>query len=170
MVKLRPVDVAMIAIAAVILVVIAVFGFPAAPGSNDGDKVTTTLVIDFWGTAAPLNPGNTTTWEKVGGTWQATTEAHNDTVNDRWVLKNISSGANCYLQLLAGASIGGFAVVTDNQTLGMLVTSIAGLVNQEGGGPGWQYYVNEVYANRACNMVGVENGDIVEWKYRPLVG
>jgi hypothetical protein len=166
MVKLKGKDIALIAIAAVIIVVIVAFGFPSPGGS--GGQVTATLTIDFVDADALFNPGNMTTWEKVGGSWQATTESNAN--HSVWVFKNVTSESNCYLQLLAASSIGGFKVVTDNQTLGILVTSIAGLTNQLSGGPGWQFYVNGAYANRACNLVGVESGDRIEWKYMPLAG
>jgi hypothetical protein len=164
MVKLKGKDIALIAIAAVMIVVIAAFGFPSPAGS--GGQVTTTMIIDFEDSDAPLNPGNRTTWEMVGGSWKATTESNAN--HSVWVFKNVTSGSNCYLQLLAASSIGGFQVATDNQTLGMLVTSIAGLTNQLGGGPGWQFWVNGVYANRSCNQIGIEDGDTVEWRYKPL--
>jgi len=129
-----------------------------------GETVIATLVIDFVDAAAPLNPGNLTTWEKVGNTWQITTETNAG--HSEWVFKNVTSGYKCYQQLMTVASIGEFGVITVNQTLGVFVTSIAGLANQEGGGPGWQYYVNGVYANRACNIIPVGNGDQVVWKYQ----
>jgi len=164
--KLKPKDLVLIAIVIVIIVVIAVFAFPNLEGSEE--DVTTTLSIDFVDTPSPMNPGNVTTWEMVDGEWQATTEAN--TGHSIWVFKNISTGSNCYLQLVEAASIASFQVETQNQTLGLLVTSIAGLTNQLGGGPGWQFYVNGVYGNRACNVITIADGDNVEWKYMPLAG
>ncbi|MDD1756231.1 MAG: DUF4430 domain-containing protein [Methanomassiliicoccales archaeon] len=164
--KLKRTDLALIAIVIVIIVIIAVFAFPDLSGSED--DVTTDLSIDFVDTAAPIHPGNITTWEMVSGEWQATTVENSG--HSVWTFKNITSGSNCYLQLMEAASIADFAVGTQNQTLGLLVTSIADLTNQVGGGPGWQFYLNGVYGNRACNMISIANGDSVEWKYTPLAG
>jgi hypothetical protein len=164
--KLTGKDLVLIAIAAVIIVVIAAFAFPDLGGSEE--DVTTTLSIDFVNTAAPLHPGNLTTWEKVDGEWRTTTVANSD--HSVWVFKNVTSESNCYQQLIEAAYIANFQVTTDNQTLGLLVTSIAGFTNQVGGGPGWQFYVNGVYGNHACNVIPIADGDNVEWKYTPLAG
>ena len=164
--KLKRTDLVLIAIVAVIIVIIAAFAFPDLGGSEE--DVTTTLTIDFIDTDAPLNPGNATTWEMVDGDWQATTVENSG--HSVWTFKNITSGSNCYLQLIEAASIADFEVETQNQTLGLLVTSIAGLTNQVGGGPGWQFYLNGVYGSRACNVIAIANSDIVEWKYMPLAG
>ena len=51
---------------------------------------------------------------------------------------------------------------------GVLIESIAGVQNQNNGGPGWQYYVNGVYANRSCSLYYLSNGGTVVWKYEPL--
>ena len=164
--KIKPKDLVLIAIVVVIVVVIALFAFPDLGGSDE--DVTTDLTINFVDTAAPLNPGNITTWEMVGGEWQATTVANAG--HSIWVFKNVSSESNCYMQLMEAASIADFHVGTQNQTLGLLVISIADLTNQDGGGPGWQFWVNGVYGNRASNVIPIADGDDVEWKYMPLAG
>ncbi len=164
--KLQTKDLVMIAIAVVIIVIIAAFAFPDMSGSEE--DVTTDLTIDFVNTPAPIHPGNLTTWQKVDGEWLNTSVANEG--HSVWVFKNVTSGSNCYLQLMEAASIAHFDVETEEQTLGLLVTSIAGLTNQMGGGPGWQFYVNDVYGNHACNVIPIANGDNVEWKYMPLAG
>ncbi|QLH75261.1 MAG: DUF4430 domain-containing protein [Methanomassiliicoccales archaeon] len=159
--KLSSKDVVLVALAAVIISVIVLFGFPAN-GDNEGE-VTTDITIDFIDGAPSLNPGNLTTWTFIDGEWNVTSVDNGG--HTVWVFKGISSGPNCYLQLMAAAEVGGFIVGEESQPLGTLITSIAGVEN-EIPGAGWQYYVNGVYANRACNFVDIKDGDEVVWKFQ----
>jgi hypothetical protein len=135
-----------------------------------GDTVTSTLTIDFVGASSPTDPGNLTTWKKVGGEWAKTSVANNG--HSVWVFENITSKPTCYAQLLVAEGIARF---TDTNTPylglgGIIIDGMAGLENQKNGGPGWQYYLNGVYANRSCSLNYLSNGDTVLWMYKPLAG
>jgi hypothetical protein len=159
--KLKIKDAVLIVIALVIVAVIVVFGFPN-PGPT-GITVTTTLSIDFSEWQAPAYSGNLTTWTKVDGSWTITSVPNDG--HGVWVFKNITSKSNCYEQLLAASSLAQFSVHVQNQTLGTLVDAIAGVENQHPGA-GWQYYLNGVYANRACNLNAINNGDEILWIFQ----
>jgi hypothetical protein len=143
--KLKVKDAVLIIIAVVIVAVIVVFGFPSQ--GLTGNTVTATLTIDFAASQAPAYAGNLTTWTKVDGSWA------------------ISTVPNCYEQLMAASSLGHFTMHVQNQTMGTFVDGIAGLHNQDPGA-GWQYYINGVYANRACNLNAIINGDEIIWIYQ----
>jgi hypothetical protein len=136
---------------------------------SKGETVTSTITLDFVNSAAPSDPGNLTTWKKVGGAWAKTSVANGG--HSVWVFENVTSGPTCLSQLWAAESIGGFG--DTNATYpgvgGVLIQSIAGLENQQGGGPGWQYYVNGTYSNRSLSLYYLANGDQVVWMYKPLV-
>ncbi|MDD1769658.1 MAG: DUF4430 domain-containing protein [Methanomassiliicoccales archaeon] len=134
-----------------------------------GETVTAIITIDFVGTASPSDPGNLTTWTKVNGVWTKSSVPNGG--HSIWVFVNVTSKPTCLAQLYAAEGIGGFG--DTNSTYagvgGVLINSIAGLENQMSGGPGWQYYVNGVYASRSCSLYYLSNGDQVVWMYKPLV-
>jgi len=135
-----------------------------------GDTVTATLTIDFVNAASPTDPGNLTTWKKVGGVWTKTSVANGG--HSVWVFENLTSKPSCFAQLQAAESIGGFRDTNSTYSLigGVKIESLAGLENQNGGGPGWQYWVDGVYANRSSSLFYLSNGDEVTWMYKPLAG
>jgi hypothetical protein len=135
-----------------------------------GTTVTTTLTIDFIDASAPTDPGNITTWSKVGNEWVKTSVANGG--HSVWVFENMTSKPTCYAQLLLAEEIGGFGDtnVSYSDIGGILIQGLAGLENQNNGGPGWQYYLNEKYATRSCSLTYLSNGDTVVWKYMPLAG
>ncbi len=134
-----------------------------------GETVTSTISVDFVNSASPTDPGNLTTWKQVNGIWTKISVANNG--HSIWVFENVTSKPSCLYQLYAAEGIGGFGDV--NATYpgvgGVLIQSIAGLENQMNGGPGWQYYVNGVYASRSLSLYYLSNGDHVIWMYKPLV-
>jgi hypothetical protein len=162
--KLKPVDLALIVLAVVIVIVAA--ALLLSTGGSTGDEVTTTVRLEFGspGVPSPINPGNDTVWTKVGNEWAVTSKPNSSGITT-WTFRNLTSGSNCYDQLMAAAKIGGFHVVADNQTMGTIVTEIANDANLEHESRAWQYYVNGVYANKACNKFAILNGDVVIWKY-----
>ncbi len=135
-------------------------------GGNTTATVTTKLTINLYDAPAPINQGNTTTWVKVGDSWTHTTYANEDG-GTIWVFENITGNSNCYDQLVNGSIIAGFNITSEQQPLGLIITSIADDGNLEHNGRAWQYFVNGVYANRACNVIAITDGDVVEWKYIP---
>jgi len=134
-----------------------------------GDTVKTTITIDFVGASAPTDPGNITTWTKIGSEWVKTSVANEG--HSVWVFENVTSKPTCYAQLQVVEGIGGFedTNVSYSEIGGILIQGLAGLENQNNGGPGWQYYLNGVYASRSCSLNYLSNGDIVIWMYKPLV-
>ena len=159
--KLTPKDVVLAIIAVVIVAVIVIFGFPSQ--GQTGSMVTATLTIDFAESHAPAYPGNLTTWSKVDGSW--TIASVPNAGHSIWVFENITSVSNCYGQLVAASNLGHFAMHVQNQTLGTFVDNIAGIQNEDPGA-GWQYYINGVYANRACNLNAISNGYDVRWIFQ----
>jgi hypothetical protein len=159
--KLKIKDAVLIIIAVVIVAVIVIFGFPSQ--GMTGNTVTATLTIDFAESQAPLYAGNLTTWTNVDGSWAVSTVTNGG--HSVWIFENVTSKSNCYEQLMKASSLGHFAIHVQNQTLGTFVDSIAGVQNQDPGA-GWQYYINGVYANRACNLNAISNGDEIMWIYQ----
>jgi hypothetical protein len=135
-----------------------------------GDTVTTMITIDFVGAASPTNPGNLTTWTKIDGSWLKTSVANNG--HSVWIFENVTSKPTCYAQLLVAEEIAGFSDSNASYSSlgGIIIQGMAGLDNQNNGGPGWQYYLNGMYANRSCSLNYLSNGDTVLWMYKPLVG
>jgi hypothetical protein len=135
-----------------------------------GQTVRSTITIDFVDSASPTDPGNLTTWTMVNGVWTKSSVPNDG--HSIWVFVNLTSRPTCFAQLHAAESIGGFADMNTSyaQVGGVLIVSLAGLENQYSGGPGWQYYVNGVYAQRSCSLYYLSNGDQVVWMYRPLAG
>jgi hypothetical protein len=135
-----------------------------------GTTVTTTLTIDFIDASAPTDPGNITTWNKVGSEWVKTSVANGG--HSLWIFENVTSKPTCYAQLLVAEAIGNFrdTNVPYSDIGGILIQGLAGLENQNNGGPGWQYYLNNKYATRSCSLTYLSNGDTVVWKYMPLAG
>lgn len=162
--KLRPRDYILIVLAVVIILVIALFGFPNT--GNTEVTVKSSLTIQFADAPAPMNQGKNTTWTMAGGSW-ASSVVNNTSGETVWIFENVTSKSNCYDQLVSASRVGAFDVGSQNQSLGLIVISIAGDSNLEFEGRAWQYYVNGAYANRACNIVTVANGDNVVWKYQP---
>jgi hypothetical protein len=162
--KLRPVDLALIALGVVIMIVAVVLLL--SNGGSTGTTVTTTVRLEFGssGVPAPIGQGNDTVWTKVGDEWAMTSKANSSGITT-WTFKNLTSSSNCYDQLMAAAKIGAFSVVAENQTMGTIVTAIAGDSNLEHENRAWQYYVDGVYANKACNKFAITNGDMVVWRY-----
>jgi hypothetical protein len=159
--KLKAKDAVLIIIAVVIVAVIVVFGFPSQ--GLTGNTVTATLTIDFVESSAPAYAGNLTTWTEVDGSWVIYTVPNGN--HSVWVFNNMTSKSNCYDQLMAASSLGQFTMHVQNQTLGTFVDSIAGVQNQDPGA-GWQYYINGVYANLACNLNAISSGDEILWIYQ----
>ena len=87
-------------------------------------------------------------------------------------IENITSKPTCYAQLQVAEGIGGFEDTNASYSVigGILIQGIGGLENQNNGGPGWQYYLNDVYALRSCSLTYLSNGDTVLWMYKPLAG
>ena len=162
--KLKKIDVALIAIAVVIIVAGAVY-YMSISGSSS-NTVTTTVKLDFGSSTvpAPFNQGNDTVWTQVEGTWTATTSPNASGVTT-WTFRDVTSGSNCYEQLLAAASIGKFHIDSENQALGIIVTGMANNTNLQHENRAWQYYVDGMYANKACNYYAIQNGDTVLWRY-----
>lgn len=162
--RLKPVDLALIALTVVIVIVATALMLPSSGGTSD--TVTTTVRIEFGsaGVPAPIDPGNDTVWTRDGNEWAMTSKA-NSSGTTTWTFRNLTSLSNCYDQLMAAARLGGFNVMSENQTLGLIVTEIAGDHNLEHEGRAWQYFVDGVYANKACNKFAIANGDLVVWRY-----
>jgi hypothetical protein len=158
-------DTILVGVAAVVIALAAAFYLSTLSGPSTA--VSTTLTIDFYSASSPINPGNTTTWTWDGSSWSVDTEV-NLSGNSVWIFKDLPSDSDCLSQLLAAKTAANFTVETETFPMGIKVNGIAGLVNQNGGGPGWQYYVNGVYANKACNLYTISNGDSVSWQYKPL--
>ena len=134
-----------------------------------GDTVTTTFTIDFMGADSPTDPGNLTTWTRTSEGWSKTSVANDG--HSVWVFANVTSKPTAFDQLKAAEKIGGFNDTNSPYGYigGIEIQSLAGLANSNSGGPGWQYYVNGVYANRSCSLYYLSNGDNVVWMYKPLV-
>jgi len=156
-----------IAVAAIIVIMMGALLFIYLQGGDTDEVVTADLTIEMYDAPASIHPGNRTVWTNESGTWKYVTEANNG--NTVWVFKNITSHSNCYDQLLVAANIAGFTVTTDNQTLGLLVTAIDDISNNDpkisDGQRAWQYLVDDVYANRASNVYSIDEGSSVEWRY-----
>jgi len=155
-------------IAAVALVVVmGLLLFVYLQGGATGEAVTSDLTIELGDAPASIHPGNRTVWTNQSGQWTYVTEANDG--NTVWVFEGLASKSNCYDQLMAAAAIAGFTVETDSQPLGLLVTSIDGLDNNEpavdDGKRAWQFYVDGVYGTRACNLTPVAQGSEVVWRY-----
>ena len=164
MMKLRPRDLIMIAVVVVIVLIIALFGFPNT-GSTD-ITIKSNLTIEFANAPSIKNQGMNTTWKMVSGSWTSSM-SNNSQGQTVLIFENITSKSNCYDQLVAASRIADFEIGSQNQTLGLIVISIGGAANLDFEGRAWQYYVNGIYANRACNIVTVANDDHVLWKYQP---
>jgi hypothetical protein len=162
--KLKKVDVALIAM--VLVIIVAGAAYYLSISGSAGDTVTTTVKLDFGSSSvpAPFNQGNDTEWTKVGETWTATTSP-NATGVTTWTFRDLTSGSNCYEQLLAAASIGEFHIDSESQALGIIVTGMANNTNLQHENRAWQYYVDGVYANKACNYYAIQDGDTVIWRY-----
>lgn len=161
--KLNVRDAILIVVAAVIVAVIAVFAFPNLGSTSD--TVVSSVSIDFYDAPAPIHQGNITTWTLVDGQWRMSSVDNGG--HTIWVFRNLTSKSSCYDQLVAAAGIAHFSVESQNQSLGLIITAIGGDSNLQYEGRAWQYYVNGVYANRACSVITVGNGDQVIWKYLP---
>lgn len=164
--KLKKIDVALIAIIAVVAVAGAAYWLSIS--GSTGNTVTTTIRLEFGPTnevTAPFHPGNDTVWTKSGNGWTATTSP-NASGGTSWTFEDVSSASNCWDQLLVAVNhIGGFHIDSENQTLGLIVTGIGHIGNLQYHSRAWQYYVDGVYANMACNLYAIHDGDTVIWRY-----
>jgi len=144
------------------VVVIALVGVYVLYGSGSTtNTVNTKIAIRLYDAPASINPGNVTTWNN-GEIVSVVPSADGYTV---YVFENITSQSNCYAQLTAALAIAHLTFDSENQSMGTIVTSIDNDANLEFGGRAWQYFVDDVYANRACNYVSIANSDVVEWRY-----
>lgn len=72
-------------------------------------------------------------------------------------------GATAYDALCAT----GLSVNAQNTAFGIYVAAIGGLAEKDwGGASGWKYYVNGVDPSVSCGNYVLEDGDMVEWRYR----
>lgn len=72
-------------------------------------------------------------------------------------------GATAYDALCAT----GLSVNAQNTAFGIYVAAIGGLAEKDwGGASGWKYYVNGVDPSVSCGNYVLEDGDVVEWRYR----
>lgn len=144
------------------VVVVALVGVYVLYGSGSTtDTVKTKIAIRFYDAPASINPGNVTTWNN-GAIVSVFPSTDNYTV---YVFENVTSQSNCYAQLVAALSMAHLSFDSENQSMGTIVTAIDGDSNLEHSGRAWQYFVDDVYANRACNYVSIANEDVVEWRY-----
>jgi len=121
-----------------------------------------TLVVDFGGEDAPVNPGNKTVWSFNNSEWQTDVGPSNSSV---WVFLNISSERGTVLDCLTRAmEVAGTDLETSEYIYGTFVSSIAGVDNGRNG-DNWLYWVNGEFANMASDVYYLEDGDVVLWKY-----
>ncbi len=72
-------------------------------------------------------------------------------------------GATVYDALCAT----GLSVNASTSPLGIYVEAIGGLAQKDKGeNSGWKYYVNGVEGSVSCGNYELEDGDVVEWRYR----
>jgi hypothetical protein len=154
---------ALFAVGTVVVLGLLLLVYMQSLGTTTG-TATTTLTIETKGATGTINPGNTTTWTYSNGAWTSTTHVSAGG-NTTYVFEGLTVKSNCYDQLITASNIAGFDVVSDNQTLGLIVTGIDGIANQGNTHDNWQYYVNGVYANKGCAVYALNDGDKVEWKF-----
>lgn len=135
-------------------------------GSATDKTVSTNLTINFFGApGVTVHEGNITTWTMVDGEWRNTSVAQPDG-NTTWVFQNITAASNCYDLLVAAVAIAGAPIHAEEQSLGTFVVSVDGVANMDYQSRGWQYTVNGVYGNNACNLHAIHSGDDVVWNYQ----
>jgi hypothetical protein len=135
-------------------------------GDGGSEQRTASLIIDFKGNGGSTNPGNLTTWTKIGDAWSVATQSNSG--HTVWMFYNVTSGSMVLDLLEECSTIGVFEVVTKHYIgMGTLVESIGGVHNEKPG-RGWQYYVNGQYATQACNLFAMDNDDVVTWMFADL--
>jgi hypothetical protein len=148
-------------VAVVAIVAITLF----SDGAGTDRTVTTNLTINFYDAPdVAVHKGNITTWTLVNGEWTYTSEAQQGG-NTTWIFQGITGRSNCYDQVKAAVEIAGTSLAAEDQPFGTFVKSIDGVDNEEHDSRGWQYYVNDVYSNKACNKYAINDDDIVRWEY-----
>ncbi len=134
---------------------------------NASQPVSADMTVELYDAPATIHRGNKTVWTNDGGEWTYTTEDNGG--NTTWVFKGLTNMTSSYDMLMAASSIAGFTVGTENQTLGLLVTAIDGIENNDpaisDGERAWQFLVDGDYANRACNKYPISEGSEVTWRY-----
>lgn len=134
---------------------------------NASQPVSADMTVELYDAPATIHRGNLTVWTNDGGEWTYTTEDNGG--NTTWVFKGLTNMTSSYDMLMAASSIAGFTVGTENQTLGLLVTAIDGIENNDpaisDGERAWQFLVDGDYANRACNKYPISEGSEVTWRY-----
>jgi hypothetical protein len=134
---------------------------------NASQPVSADMTVELYDAPATIHRGNLTVWTNDDGEWTYTTEDNGG--NTTWVFKGLTNMTSSYDMLMAASSIAGFTVGTENQTLGLLVTAIDGIENNDpaisDGERAWQFLVDGDYANRACNKYPISEGSEVTWRY-----
>ena len=143
-----------------LLLVVYMQGNASGPVSGD-------MTIELYDAPASIHRGNLTVWTNESGEWTYTTTDNGG--NTTWVFKGLTNVTSSYDMLMAASTIAGFTVTTDSQAMGMLVTAIDGIENNDpaisGGERAWQFLVDGTYANRACNKYPISEGSEVTWRY-----
>lgn len=135
-------------------------------GEGANEQRTASLIIDFIESGGSINPGNLTTWTKIGNAWSVATQSNGG--HTVWVFYNVTSGSSVLSLLEECSTFGVFEVVTKHYVgMGTLVESIGGVHNEKPG-RGWQYYVNGEYATQACDHYTMDNDDVVTWMFADM--
>ncbi|MCQ5376100.1 MAG: DUF4430 domain-containing protein [Methanomassiliicoccales archaeon] len=133
-------------------------------GERNAEKVTATLIIDFNGSEGTIKPGNKTVWQEIDEQWRII-ESNENGGRTVWIFRNVSNISNVFELIQRAAQIGNFTLdVHYYLGMGYFIEAIAGVENERPG-RGWQYWVNDEYAGKACDQWYLENGDVVQWKF-----
>lgn len=156
-------------ITAVVMVVVLGLLLVVYMQGNASEPVSGDMTIELYNAPASIHRGNLTVWTNDGGKWTYTTTDNGG--NTTWMFKGLTDMTSSYDMLMAASSIAGFTVEKDSQPIGLLVTAIDGIENNDpgisNGERAWQFLVDGKYANRACNKYPISDGSEVSWKYMP---
>ncbi|MBC7107495.1 MAG: DUF4430 domain-containing protein [Methanomassiliicoccales archaeon] len=149
----------------IIAAIAAIFLFSGClGGERAAEKVTATLIIDFNGPEGTIKPGNMTVWQEINGQWKIV-ESNENAGKTVWIFRNVSNVSNVFELTQRAAQIGNFTLDVHHYLgMGYFIEAIAGVENEKPG-RGWQYWVNDEYAMKACDQWYLKNGDVVRWKF-----
>jgi len=137
--------------------------FVGSNGSHgDPSETTVTLKIDF-GKSAP--PSNEVDDDRTRTAPQIENEMGYTVEGSQWSYTIPHEEGMTVLELLeSGLGVGGHDIETTSYSFGILIESIAGVRNGEGGHY-WQYYIDGVWVQVAANVQEVFPGDLIEWRF-----
>lgn len=144
----------------ILIVVILVTAYQLTPEEEGSGHAQVTLIIDF-GDSGSLHKENITVWEN-GRIVSSVRSEDNSTVFE---FRRLPGENMTVFDVLVEASHwGNFSLeYTDHDfPEGKYIDSIADVENGE---KDWEYSVNGVYGERACDRKFVNDEDIIEWKY-----